>query len=627
MSLPAQTVRFGPFQLDLRAAELHHNGTKTKLPEQPFQILAELVEHPGEVVTREELRQRLWRSDTFVDFEHGLNAAVKRLREILGDSAENPRYIETLPRHGYRLMVPVEKPEPVAQAFSTESARRRTIWLVASALLLAAVAAGLVWRLRERLRPVKIESLAVLPLENLSGNPDEEYFADGMTQALITELGKVQALRVISWQSVKQYKATNKPVPQIAHELHVDALVEGSALRAGDKVRITTQLVQANPERHLWSESYQRDLRDILALQGDVARAITDEIKVKVTPQEHARLAGRRPVNPEAYRAYLRGGYYLEKRTANDIRKAIDSFQHAVEIDPDYAMGYAGLAEAYWLVGPTWGVLTGEESLAKAEAAATKALELDDTLGVPHALLAEIGMERDWDWAGGEKEFKHALELDPGNATVHYWYGFYYLVSVGRLDEAIAEMKRSLELAPLSLMINTNLGETFWFRDIVRGGTYDETIGQCRKTLELDSDFAPARSCLARAYAYQGRYDEAITGLSGCAAGGDVEYLRRLGQVYALSGKRTEALRLSGKVEEQYKEHPEEAYQLWLFYAALGDNDRAFAWLEKAYQQRDFNVRYVRYCTVDPACKQLSSDPRYTDLVRRMNFPSYEAPR
>ena len=243
--LPAHTVRFGPFQLDLRAAELHHNGSRTKLPEQPFQVLTALLEHPAEVVTREELRQRLWGSDTFVDFEQGLNTAVKRLREVLGDSAEKPQYIETVPRRGYRLMVPVEGLEAAVSPISQAPARGRNIWLTALAVVVVAVAVGIVWRqqLLGFFRPVKIESLAVLPLENLSGNPDEEYFADGMTEALITELGKVRALRVISRQSVMQYKGTNKPVPQIARELNVDAVVEGSAMRAGDKVRITAQLV------------------------------------------------------------------------------------------------------------------------------------------------------------------------------------------------------------------------------------------------------------------------------------------------------------------------------------------------------------------------------------------------
>ena len=620
MPQPAQTVRFGPFQLDLRAAELSRNGTRVKLPEQPFQILCELVEHPGEVVTREELRQRLWRSDTFVDFEHGLNTAVKRLREILGDSAENPRYIETLPRHGYRLMVPVEKPEP---AIAGSSSRRRKVWLTVSVVAVVAVAAGVVWRQRviDRFRPVKIESLAVLPLENLSGNPEEEYFADGMTQALITELGKVQALRVISWQSVKQFKGTTKTVRQIARDLGVDAVVEGSALRAGGQVRITAQLVRANPERHLWSESYERDLRDILALQGDVARTITREIKVQVTQREDVRLTSRRRVSPEAYEAYLKGGYYLEKRTAGDIRKAIASFQRAVEIDPDYAMGYGGLAEAYNLAGAAYGVLTNVEADARTEAAAKKALELDDTQAVPHVLLAGIKLQRNFDWAGAEREFKLALELEPGNATVHYRYGFIYLLAAGRTDEGIAEMRRALVLAPLSLMINTNLGEALWGRDEIRGGNYEEALEQCRKALELESNFGPAQMCLGQAYALKGMYKDAVTPLSKCAAAGIDECWRRLAVVHVLSGNRREALKLLDQIKQQYQEHPGEAYNLWLLYAALDDRNQAFAWLERAYEQRDFTLLYIRYCRVDPSCKKLSSDPRYASVVRRMDFP------
>jgi len=603
-----QTVRFGPFQLDLRASELHQNGKKIKLPEQPFQIITALLEHPGEVVTREELRQRLWRSDTFVDFEHSLNAAIKRLREVLGDSAAKPRYIETLPHHGYRLMVAVEQPEAIPGSPN----RRRKVWLTVSVVVVVAVVAGLLWRQRllERFRPVKIESLAVLPLENLSGNPNEEYFADGMTEQLITELGKVRALRVISRQSVMQYKGTNKPVPQIARELHVDAVVEGSAMRAGDKVRITAQLIQANPERHLWSESYERDLRDALTLQGNVARAIASEINVNVTPQEHARLASPRPVNPEAYQAYLRGDYLLEKRTGNDIRRARDSFQQAIEIDPSYAMGYAGLAESNSFVDDS-----------RTEALARKALELDDTLAVPRLLLAQIRLQRYWDWIGAEKEFKRALELEPGNAKVHYRYGFFYLFPEGRLDEGIAEMKRALELAPLSLIINANLGIMLRVRDEGRGGSFDDAIEQCRKTLELDSKFAGGQMCLGQAYQLKGMYEEAATQLSRCAARGLDECLRKLAVVYLVSGRRTEALKLLGEMRELYKKQGTEAYNLWMIYAALGDRDQAFTWLEKAYEQREFSLLYVRYCIADQACKNLSSDPRFQDVVRRMNFP------
>ncbi len=415
MSLPAHTVRFGPFELDLRAAELHHNGTKSKLPEQLFQIVIALTERPGEVVTREELRQRLWGSDTFVDFEHGLNTAIKRLRETLGDSAENPRYIETLPRHGYRLMVPVERLDATLSAGADVSARRRKVGLAALAVVVLAVVAGLVWRqqLLERFRPVKIESLAVLPLENLSGNPDEEYFADGMTEQLITELGKVRALRVISRQSVMQYKGTNKPVPQIARELHVDAVVEGSAMRVGDRVRITTQLIQASPERHLWSESYERDLRDILALQSEVAHAITNEVKIKLTPQEQTRLASARPVDPEAYQALLKAKY--EK----DSKKAFAYFQQAIALDPTYAPAYVELADYY--ISETYGGRPVKEAVPLARAAVDKALELDPTLAEAHAMLGYIKFWFDWDWYGAEVDLKRTVLLNPNNAYAQRW--------------------------------------------------------------------------------------------------------------------------------------------------------------------------------------------------------------
>lgn len=282
MSLPApHTVRFGSFELDLRAAELRHDGTKTKLPEQAFQILSELIEHPGEVVTREELCHRLWRSETFVDCEHGLNTAVNRLREALRDSAEKPRYIETLPRHGYRLIVPVEKAEQSA-LLSSDSSSRRIVWRAIWAFLILVVAAVLGWWRLERPWPIKIEAIAVLPLENLSTNPEEEHFADAMTEALINELGKVRDLRVIPRQSVMHYKGTSQSVAQIAQELKVDALVEGSVLRSGNKVRITAQLLGASPERHLWSDSYERDLQDVIVLQREVAKTIADEVRGRV---------------------------------------------------------------------------------------------------------------------------------------------------------------------------------------------------------------------------------------------------------------------------------------------------------------------------------------------------------
>jgi TolB-like protein/DNA-binding winged helix-turn-helix (wHTH) protein/Flp pilus assembly protein TadD len=602
--MPVQTVRFGPFQLDLRAAELHHNGTKIKLPEQPFQILCELVEHPGEVVSREELHQRLWRSDTFVDFEHGLNTAVKRLRELLGDSAENPRYIETLPRHGYRLMVPVERAETVSAAFVL----RKVTWLRVSALMIVLVTAGLVWRslLLERFRPVRIESLAVLPLENLSGNPKEEYFADGMTEALITELGKVHALRVISRQSVMQYRGTTKSAPRIAQELHVDALVEGSALRSGDTVRITAQLVQANPERHLWSESYERNLSDVIVLQREVVQAIVVEIKGKVTVAERASFASARPVNPEAYEAYLRGRYYFD-RWPEQLDKAVESFQRAIGKDPQYAPAFAGLALCYSSMGY---VDSPGEVFPKAKAAAARALEIDESQPEAHAALGFTRLNFDWDWPGAEREFGRAIELDPNNADVRHDYAS-YLGAMSRFDEAIVEAKRAVSLDPLSLRMNLRLG---WAYMIAR--SYDEAIDQYKKTLELDPNFFQARLYLAWSYTFKGLYPEAFAEYEKMGDYGSRNNF--VGFLNAVSGRRSEALKVIERIKLRSAQTYVDPYNMAIPYAGLGDRDNAMRLLAKAYEERSAELPQVK---VEPFFDNLHSDPRFQDLVRRMNFP------
>jgi TolB-like protein/DNA-binding winged helix-turn-helix (wHTH) protein/tetratricopeptide (TPR) repeat protein len=604
VSMPVQTVRFGPFQLDLRAAELHHNGTKIKLPEQPFQILCELVEHPGEVVSREELHQRLWRSDTFVDFEHGLNTAVKRLRELLGDSAENPRYIETLPRHGYRLMVPVERAETVSAAFVL----RKVTWLRVSALMIVLVTAGLVWRslLLERFRPVRIESLAVLPLENLSGNPKEEYFADGMTEALITELGKVHALRVISRQSVMQYRGTTKSAPQIAQELHVDALVEGSALRSGDTVRITAQLVHANPERHLWSESYERNLSDVIVLQREVVQAIVVEIKGKVTVAERASFASARPVNPEAYEAYLRGRYYFD-RWPEQLDKAVESFQRAIGKDPQYAPAFAGLALCYSSMGY---VDSPGEVFPKAKAAAARALEIDESQPEAHAALGFTRLNFDWDWPGAEREFGRAIELDPNNADVRHDYAS-YLGAMSRFDEAIVEAKRAVSLDPLSLRMNLRLG---WAYMIAR--SYDEAIDQYKKTLELDPNFFQARLYLAWSYTFKGLYPEAFAEYEKMGDYGSRNNF--VGFLNAVSGRRSEALKVIERIKLRSAQTYVDPYNMAIPYAGLGDRDNAMRLLAKAYEERSAEMPQVK---VEPFFDNLHSDPRFQDLVRRMNFP------
>ena len=410
-------LRFSVFEVDLRTEELRKQGLKVKLHGQPFQVLAMLLERPGELVTREEIREKLWPGNTFIDFEHSVNNSIRRLREALGDDPAAPRFIETLPRHGYRFIAPVEGgaiqelPLPTTGPRAVRESPLGRHWdiAVASGLvagLVAVLFAFNVAGLRDRVvtsvgarRAVplpKIESIAVLPLENLSGDPSQEYFADGMTDELITELGKVSALRVISRNSVMLYKGKRKPTPEIARELNVDAVVEGAVMRSGERVRITAQLIQARTDRHLWAESYERDLRDILALQSEVARAIAEEIRIKSTPQERARMASRGSVDPEAYDACMKGQRAMDPRTY-DI--AIKYFQQAIEKEPNFAMAYAGLAGAYSELGNDE-LISPQESYPKAKAAAMKALEIDDTLVAPHLTLGWAKLRFDWDWTG-----------------------------------------------------------------------------------------------------------------------------------------------------------------------------------------------------------------------------------
>jgi TolB-like protein/DNA-binding winged helix-turn-helix (wHTH) protein len=430
-----QLVRFGAFELDLRAGELRKQGLKVKLQERPLQILALLLENPGELVTREELRRHLWAADTFVDFDHSVNTAINKLRDALGDSAENPRFIETLPRHGYRFIGAVDSGAEVRNG--RESAmppvrRERRRWLavgaVAAIVVFGALFALNVGGLRGRLLssvgashgvPLpKIESIAVLPFENLSGDPQQEYFADGMTEELITELGKIGGLRVISRTSVMRYKGTKKPLPEIGRELNVDAIVEGTVRNSGGRVRITTNLLYAPTDRHLWAATYERDLRDVLSLQDEVARAVAGQIRIKVTPQENARLAATRPINPEAHRLCLLGRFYWNKRNEEGLKKANEQFQRAIEVDPTYAPAYAGLADSYLQLANN-GLRPPNETMPKAKAAAQKALEIDPSLAQAHTSLAEVYKDYDWNWAASERDFQRAIQLNPNYATAH----------------------------------------------------------------------------------------------------------------------------------------------------------------------------------------------------------------
>jgi TolB-like protein/DNA-binding winged helix-turn-helix (wHTH) protein/Tfp pilus assembly protein PilF len=627
-------LRFGVFEVDLRAGELRKHGVRRRLQEQPFQVLAMLLERPGETVTRDELRNRLWTADTFVDFDQGVNKAVNRIRDALGDSATSPRFVETVARRGYRFIADVSAVEsaPVAKADarsvdvaapgnepiaalaappSPGHLRRWYLWAIAGAGLAVASIAIAVWALQPR-TPPPIRSLAVLPLENLSGDAAQEYFADGMTDELIAVLGQISALRVISRTSVMPYKRARKPLPQIARELNVDAVIEGTVLRSGGQVRITAQLIAARDDTHVWSDTYDGDLRDTLMLQNKVARAIAEQIRVNLKPQEQATLKHGKVVDPQAYEAYLKGRYFWNKRTSSDFQKAIEYFTRATERDPAYAQAYSGLADTYALLGDwDYGVLAPRDAFPRAKAAALKALQLDSMVGDAHTSLAFSLDGFDWDFISADNEFRRAIELNPGYATAHHWYAW-HLSLLGRNDNAIAEMKRAQNLDPLSLIINADLAELLLIARLT-----DESIQQSRKTIELDPNFPLAHNQLGLAYLQRQRSDDAIAELRKAVqlSAGSATCTANLARAFAVSGRRNEAVQLLETLKKRATDTYSNAPEIAVVYAALGDADQAMAWLERGYGER-FNPGVL----LRPGFDALRADRRFQALERRVGL-------
>jgi len=585
--LPARVLRFDIFELDLRAGELRKRGVKLRLQGQPLRVLATLLQCAGDLVTREELRAQIWPADTFVDFDHSLHNAIARLRETLGDSAETPRYIETLPRRGYRFIAQVTAVEPEVSA---------------PPLLLHG----------QESDPRRIQAVAVLPLEDLSGDASHEYFADGMTEALITSLAKIKALRVISRSSAMQYKGARKSLPQIARELNVDAVIEGSVMRSGERIRIAAQLIHAISDQHLWAESYERDFRDILSLQGEIARQVANEVRIILTPEEQARLGSARQVNPEAHELYLKARYYWNKRTEESVKKALSHFHRAIDQDPTYAQGYAGLADSYNILG-YYNVLPPVEAYPKAKAAALKALELDDSLAEPHAALGVVKRDFEWDWSGAEKQFQRAIELNPGCVDAYHWHST-LLGILGRHAEALREKTRALALDPLSVVIRTDLARMFYFsRD------YDPSLEQYRAALDMDPTFALAHLGLAHVYQQQGRFDEAISELkTGMHFSSDSIFaLAKLGHGYARAGKSDEAHAVLSQLNALSKQKYVSPYDLAMVHVGLQEADEAFAWLERALEQRSL---WLGYLNVEPQLDPLRSDQRFQELLRRVGL-------
>jgi TolB-like protein/DNA-binding winged helix-turn-helix (wHTH) protein/Tfp pilus assembly protein PilF len=626
-------IYFADFVVDLRAGELRKGSVKVRLQEQPFRVLAALLEVSGEVLTRDDLRTRLWPADTFVDFDHRLAAAVNKIRDALEDSAQSPRFIETVGRRGYRFLVPVEWGERRAQQNDDGKSQ-----ISAGPLIVAPTGSAIKWlpiafaggalvfllgvgfvMLHRWARPdatssgmPRISSIAVLPLENLSNDPEQQYFVEGMTDEITTDLAKLPGIRVISRTSAMQYKDTHKTMPQIARELNVDAVVEGTVLRDGNRVRIRTQLIYAPADRHIWAQAYERDLRDVLTLQATLAQDIAGEIQLKLTSEQRANLSAH-SIEPEAHELYLKGRFFWNKRDQAGFAKAVDYFQQAIDKDPTYAVAYAGLADSYALSGG-FNLVPVEQAMPRAQAAAEKALQLDSNLAEAHASLGLIAPFNNWNWANAERHYQRSIELNPNYATAHHWYAEGYLMPVGRAEEAIAEIRKAQELDPLSAVIATDLGKELYF---VR--RYDEALVELRRALELDPNFTSAHNWISDTLLEKKMYNDAIVELEKTKPFREERvYIRQTAYLYARMGRRGQARAALAKSLQLSKGKQVSSGAVALTYAALGDKDESFRWLEKAYTERSSFMTSLMYWSVfDP----MRGDPRFADLLRRVGLP------
>ena len=597
-------LRFGVFELDVRALELRKHGQRIRVQQQPLQILAMLLERPGEVVTRDQLRAALWASDVYVDFDRGLNKALVKLREAIGDSATSPRFIETLPKIGYRFLASETPQQMVVPA----PRRIRFVPVLAIALALLAIVSAVVvlWP-----RPRTIRSLAVLPLDDLSGDPSQAYFADGMTDELITAIAQIGELRVISRTSVMHYKSTRKTAPEIARELAVDAVLEGSVLRVGNRVRISAQLIDAQRDKHLWARMYEDDAKDVLRLQDTVARDVAERIRLKLMPHEAARLQRARAVNPQAYEAYLAARYHWDRRDFLGTAKALQAYRQAIVLDPSYAPAYAGIAQCY-IVMTYLGEIRGTDAWPLVMDAVKKALAIDPDLAEAHTALAVAKMNYEHDWAGAESEFRRAIALNPNSVTARIWYGA-LLARVGRHDESFAQQRVALRLDPLSIVTRYNWAQRLW-----RTRRFDQAAAELNHEIDLDPNYASAHWTLGLIYVHQNKLSAAIAELH------KAEELKPgptvnagLGYAYALSGDTGRARSI---LQELLKEKSRyvDPWAVALVYTGLGDRDQAFTWLEKANEDRDSLVTMLN---AQPEFDTLRDDPRFNALLQRIGLP------
>ena len=626
----SETVAFGGFELDCRSGDLRRAGASLKLQPQPAKVLVLLVKNAGTVVTRQELAEQVWGAETFVDFEHGLNYAIRQIRTVLEDDAEHPRYLETLPKRGYRFIAKVEAAGTVASGpAETSSAQTESVKTASGhaqarkqKLLGVAAVCGLLgfgffaWtQFTNRAKPspgsAPIRSLAVLPLTNLSSDASQEYFSEGLTDELITELAKVGNLRVISHTSAVSFKGSGKRATEIARDLRVDAIVAGTVERAGERVRIRVQLINGQTDQHLWAESFDRDVRDVLDLEHDVAREIARRIGYRIS-NSTAKI-GSAKVSPGAHENYLKGRYHWNKRTEKGLLKGIEYFQKAVEENPGYALAHAGLADSYIILA-NWGFLPPGETYRKAKTAALKALELDNQLAEVQTSLAYVTLLYDRDWKGAEERFRQAIVLDPNYASAHQFYSILLMTS-GRQSEAIAEIRRAQELDPLSLIVNDVVGWIYY-----EGRQYDESIEQYKKTLEIDPSYVPVLLDLATAYLRKNQHEAAMVEFEKAKkAGGETALvLAGLAQAHALSGNKAGSLKILERLRKPSKDLFVSPWDLSLVYMALDEKGMAIALLKKAVEERN---GWVIRLGVDPAFDTLRGQSDFGELVRQIGIP------
>jgi TolB-like protein/DNA-binding winged helix-turn-helix (wHTH) protein/lipopolysaccharide biosynthesis regulator YciM len=637
-------VKFGDYVADLHSFELRKHGIRLKLQDQPFQILKLLLERPGQLVTREQFRAELWTQSTFVDFDAGLNAAIRRLRDALNDSPDAPRFIETLPRHGYRFIAPVENlpnppqvfvpqtsagpeqrpavldersvsPSEVRIPFALGKNSRTFLAAIVITVSLILIVALRSESARRRLfvsrAPTRIQSIAVLPFENLSSNASEQYFADAMTDALITNLSQVGSLKVTSHTSVAQFKESHPSLSQIAQQLHVDSVIEGTIVRDGNRVRITAQLIDAGSDRHLWAKRYDRDFKDILSIQADVATQIASEVQANLTPSEKDRLSQARTVNEEAYEAYLKARYFYQKEDEGNLAKAKAYYLKSINLDPSFAPAYTGLAENYAYLA--FMRTSSPDDWREATRLLEKSLELDPNSAPAHALLGMVLWQFNCDVPAAEKEFARALQLNPGDMFTRDYYSF-YLLENGRVDEAVLQKRQVLARDPVSVRANAELG--LYYLDAKR---YDEAIQQLQLALELDPNYFPALMRLGFAFREKKQYDQAIFYMKRAVTIDDIprkyEYL---GEVYALADKREEALATIDLLKKRRDGKNETAVGIALIYADLGENEVALAWLEKAKLGDEIQLS-------NPGFDGLRSLPGFQSVEGRLRVKAEEA--